>query len=201
QPHTATLSPCVDSCLGDTCSGSKMKSHYTYLNIPDNVKTELKKLQNTLKDESYALGLQKVNLDNAHITLSVLTLSSERRKQTEEELINSTNKLLDSIKPKLDISFGGLRCFGARVLYVAVNETSQLLDLKHEVEELLQKEGIKVDVPRFTPHVTLFRLKTGKAGSEGLLKSLASNAPIPSLKSFTATKVFFEALRNQEEKL
>ena len=79
-----------------------------------------------------------------------------------------------------DLSLSGLDTFGqgeaARVLWVGVERHPALLDLRDRVEAALRFAGIAPDPQKYSPHVTLARLKKPPVGA--LMRQIAAHSPL-----------------------
>lgn len=90
----------------------------------------------------------------------------------------------------LDIVLDGLSSFGGdrpRAIYAAVAASPDLDDLQAEHERLARRAGAEPERRKFTPHVTLARLRRA-AGPEAVAAYLAG-VGIGTRLSFTATEV------------
>ena len=93
-------------------------------------------------------------------------------------------------RPPLNIVLDGLAGFGGdrpRAIYAALAPNLDLADLQDEHERFARRAGAEPERRRFTPHVTLARLRR-EAGPETVAGYLASAGIVPRL-SFTATEV------------
>ena len=93
-------------------------------------------------------------------------------------------------RPALTVTLDGLGLFGGdkpRALNAAVSPSPELLDLQAEQERLVRRAGLAPERRKFTPHVTLARLKRD-AGPEAVAMYL-SQAPAFAPLSFNAEGV------------
>lgn len=100
--------------------------------------------------------------------------------------------LLGEIRQRgpLPVTLEGLGAFGGdkpRALFVAIHPSPDLLDLQAEQERLARRAGLAPETRRFTPHVTLARLRR-EASPEAVAMAL-SQAPVFTPISFTADRV------------
>lgn len=79
-----------------------------------------------------------------------------------------------------ELSLSGLDTFGqgdaARVLWVGVERHPALLDLRERVETALRFAGVPPDAQKYSPHVTLARLKKPPVGA--LMRQIAAHSPL-----------------------
>jgi 2'-5' RNA ligase len=69
--------------------------------------------------------------------------------------------------PGFDLELNGLGTFGGRqahTLYAAVERTPALVHLRDKVESACVRSGLAPEPRKFTPHVTLARLKDAPTG-------------------------------------
>ena len=81
----------------------------------------------------------------------------------------------------------GAQLVGLLAIYAAVAANPDLDDLQSEHERLARRAGAEPERRKFTPHVTLTRLRRA-AGPEAVAAYLACVGIVPRL-SFTATEV------------
>ncbi|AWN46878.1 RNA 2',3'-cyclic phosphodiesterase [Methylobacterium terrae] len=99
-------------------------------------------------------------------------------------------------RPPLTLVLDELAVFGGErphALFARVVPDPDLADLQAEHERLLRDLGVPPDTRRFTPHVTLARLKRG-AGPDGVAQYLAMQPVFPRV-SFTAPRVALYSAR------
>lgn len=111
------------------------------------------------EDHMTAKPVEKVNL---HITLRFL---GDIDKSKIESLCEIVDGAIKTIKPGI-VKISGLKCFPdqhtPRVLTLGVYSNKVLLQLHDAVEDKLAGFGIGSDGKRFTPHITLARVKEPK---------------------------------------
>ncbi|MCJ2142279.1 RNA 2',3'-cyclic phosphodiesterase [Methylobacterium sp. E-066] len=94
------------------------------------------------------------------------------------------------VRPALTVTLDGLGIFGGdrpRALYASVVPSPELIDLQAEQERLVRRAGIEPERRKFTPHVTLARLKR-EASPEAVAMYL-SQAPAFAPLSFVVDRV------------
>ncbi|GJD47363.1 RNA 2',3'-cyclic phosphodiesterase [Methylobacterium crusticola] len=99
-------------------------------------------------------------------------------------------------RPALPVSLDGLASFGGarpHALYARVAPDPALDDLQAEQERLVRRLGLRPETRRFTPHVTLARLRRG-TGPEAVAGYLAMQPVFPRL-AFTARRTALYSAR------
>lgn len=92
-----------------------------------------------------------------HLTLRFIG-DIDRRVAREIE-----DELAEIGREAVPISFSGLATFGGdkpHTLYAAVTPTRELIELQAEAERAVRRVGLKPEPRKFTPHVTLARLRS-----------------------------------------
>ncbi|TGE02683.1 RNA 2',3'-cyclic phosphodiesterase [Methylobacterium nonmethylotrophicum] len=100
-------------------------------------------------------------------------------------------------RPPLMLTLDALAVFGGarpHALFARVVPDPGLSELQAEHERILRRLGVPPDTRRFTPHVTLARLKRG-AGPDGVAQYLALQPVFPRV-SFTATRAVLYSSRD-----
>ena len=123
---------------------------FTALEIPSETRMRLAGLRGGLK------GARWVDAENYHITLRFIGDVDDR---TADEIAN----VLDKVHRRaLMIQLRGLGAFGSRKLHAVwarVEPSPELSELQSEHERLLQRIGLPPEGRKFTPHVTVARLR------------------------------------------
>ncbi|MET0369394.1 MAG: RNA 2',3'-cyclic phosphodiesterase [Methylobacterium sp.] len=94
------------------------------------------------------------------------------------------------VRGPLTVTLDGLGTFGGgkpRALYAAIHPTTDLADLQAEQERFARRAGLAPETRKFTPHVTLARLRR-EASPEAVAMYL-SQAPVFTPLTFTADRV------------
>jgi 2'-5' RNA ligase len=123
---------------------------FTALEIPPTLADELALLRGGLR------GARWIDPANYHITLSFIG-------DIDHAQGRDIASLLDGVaRPSFELRLEGLSSFGGnkpRALIAAVAPTRALTELQAEHERLLKRLGVRGDSRKFTPHVTLARLR------------------------------------------
>jgi 2'-5' RNA ligase len=94
-----------------------------------------------------------VDPGNFHVTLRFIG-------EVDEGLASDIDAaLLRLLSPRFSLALSGVGQFGTRMLWAGVEKSDRLLQLQGKVESALQRIGIAPDTRRFTPHVSLARLR------------------------------------------
>ncbi len=101
-------------------------------------------------------GARWISPENYHLTLRFIG-------DIDDRTANEVADLLDFVeRPSFELSFTGLDQFGGRkprAIFASVQASPVLSELQAEHERLMQRIGLPPEGRRFTPHVTLARLR------------------------------------------
>lgn len=94
-----------------------------------------------------------VDPGNFHVTLRFIG-------EVDEGLASDIDAaLLRLSSPRFRLALAGVGQFGTRMLWVGVEKSESLMQLHGKVENALQRIGLPPETRRFTPHVSLARLR------------------------------------------
>ena len=94
-----------------------------------------------------------VDAGNFHLTLRFIG-------EVDEGVASDIDAaLLRLSAPRFSLALAGVGQFGTRMLWFGVEKNPVLLQLQAKVESALQRAGIPPEGRRYTPHVTLARLR------------------------------------------
>ena len=156
---------------------------FTGLEIPEEISEELSALRGGLP------GARWIDPANYHITLRFIG-------DIDEGLASDIYALLGDARRRgpLTVTLDRLASFGGdrpRAVFAGVAPTSELQELQAEQERLLRRVGLKPETRKFTPHVTLARLRD--ASPLDVASYIAMRGQFPKL-AFTARRfVLFSA--------
>jgi RNA 2',3'-cyclic 3'-phosphodiesterase len=123
---------------------------FTGLEIPSIVAESLAIMRGGLP------GARWIDRENYHITLRFIG-------DIDDALARDIAGLLGRVqRGAFEICLDGLSSFGGRkprALVAAVKQVPQLMELQAEQERLLQRMGLEPEGRKYTPHVTLARLR------------------------------------------
>jgi RNA 2',3'-cyclic 3'-phosphodiesterase len=107
-------------------------------------------------------GARWLEPEDYHITLRFIGDIDARAARAVEETLGEIRR------PKVTLSFEGLSWFGGdkpRAIVAKVKPEPALMDLQAEQERRLRRIGIEPETRKYTPHVTLARLRGAGQGS------------------------------------
>ena len=140
---------------------------FTGLEIPAKVQQSLSLLRGGLP------GARWIDPENYHITLRFIG-------DIDDRMAHEIASMLDGMRRRsFDVRFGGLKSFGGRkprAIVVAVEPVQALIELQAEQERLMQRLGLEPEGRKFTPHVTLARLRD--SSSHEVADYLSTRGPV-----------------------
>lgn len=126
---------------------------FTALEIPPDIGARLAILRGGLP------GARWIEPENYHVTLRFLG-------DVDDRTADAAAELLDGIeRPPVNVSISELDAFGGdrpRSLIAKVQSTPELQELQADHERNLRRAGLPPEGRKFTPHVTLARLRDVK---------------------------------------
>lgn len=126
---------------------------FTALEIPRNVALSLSLLRGGLP------GARWIDVENYHITLRFMGDIDGR---TADEIVDRLDRI---DRPEFQLSLSGIGSFGSKKphsIWAGVTPHPQMTALQGEIERICQRVGLPPDPRKFTPHVTLARLKSSR---------------------------------------
>lgn len=142
---------------------------FTGLEIPSEVETSLSMLRGGLP------GARWIDPEHYHITLRFIG-------DVDDALAHEIASLLGQVRRRgFELRLDGVTSFGGRrprAVVAAIPPVSPLLDLQAEHERIMQRIGLEPEGRKFTPHVTLARLRD--SSSRQVADYLAERAPFRS---------------------
>lgn len=124
---------------------------FTALEVPSTVGFQLSLLQGGLN------GARWIDAENYHVTLRFIGDIDDRTADDVAEALLRVHQ-----REPIGVRLTGLDVFGGRQphsLYARVEPNTALVELQAEHERILQRLGLPAEPRKFTPHVTLARLK------------------------------------------
>ena len=152
---------------------------FTGLAVPHAVADALKAYQGGLP------GARWIEPGDFHVTLRFL---GDIEATVADEVVEALSEM--QARPALSVTLDGLGIFGGdrpRALYASVVADPALKDLQAEQERLVRRAGVEPERRKFTPHVTLARLRRD-ATPEATAMYL-SQAPVFAPLTFAADRV------------
>ncbi len=123
---------------------------FTALEIPRNVAMSLSLLRGGIP------GARWIDVENYHITLRFIGDVDGR---TADEIVDRLDRI---DRPEFQASLTGIGSFGSKKphsIWAGVSPSPEIYALQAEIERICQRIGLPPDPRKFTPHVTLARLK------------------------------------------
>jgi len=155
---------------------------FTALEIPAEVAQSLAMLRGGLP------GARWVEPDNYHLTLRFIG-------DVDGALARDVASTLEGVtRPRFELRLDGLSSFGGRkprAVVAAVSQSSALYDLQSEHERLMQRIGLPPEGRKYTPHVTLARLRD--TSSRQVADYLAVRLPYRSIPFRASRFVLFSS--------
>lgn len=123
---------------------------FTALSLPVTVRNRLSDLQGGVP------GARWIDPEEMHITLRFIG-------EVDENIAHDIDDTLSALRaPAFRLSLAGLGEFGGRqphALWAAVTRNDALVHLVQKIETALRRLGLEAEARKYTPHVTLARLK------------------------------------------
>ena len=142
---------------------------FAALEIPETIRMQLSLLQGGIP------GARWTPIENMHLTLRFIG-------EVDEAVARDIDDMLADIRaPSFTLSLKGVGEFGrkeGRALWAGVSEGQPLQHLAAKIESALQRMGLPAEMRKFSPHVTLARLR---------------DVPISELQSFLGTHAMFKS--------
>jgi RNA 2',3'-cyclic 3'-phosphodiesterase len=157
---------------------------FTGLELPDGVVGQLALMRGGI------VGARWLEPEDYHVTLRFIGDIDARAARDIDETLS------DIRRPKAPVRFEGLSWFGGakpRAIVAKVQAEPALMDLQAEQERRLRRIGIEPETRKYTPHVTLARLRD--AGQAAVASYLASRGLL-SAESFTAERFVLYSARD-----
>ena len=126
---------------------------FTALEIPRNAAMSLSLLRGGLP------GARWIDVENYHITLRFIGDVDGR---TADEIVDRLDRI---DRPEFSLSLNGIGSFGSKKphsIWAGVTPAPEMYALQGEIERICQRIGLPPDPRKFTPHVTLARLKQSR---------------------------------------
>lgn len=126
---------------------------FTALEIPRNAAMSLSLLRGGLP------GARWIDVENYHITLRFIGDVDWR---TADEIIDKLDRIE---RPEFQLQLTGTGAFGSKKphsVWAGVTNQPEMYALQAEIERICQRLGLGPDPRKFTPHVTLARLRSSR---------------------------------------
>ncbi len=126
---------------------------FTALEIPRDAALSLSLLRGGLP------GARWIDVENYHITLRFI---GDVEGHVADEIANALDRVR---RPEFMLSLSGVDAFGSKKphsIYAGISPSPELNALQGEIERICQRLHIPADPRKFTPHVTLARLRNAR---------------------------------------
>jgi RNA 2',3'-cyclic 3'-phosphodiesterase len=143
---------------------------FTAIEVPRIVAMQLSLLRGGLQ------GARWIDPENYHLTLRFIGDIDGR---TAGEIADALDRVY---RPPFRLVLSGLDCFSGRSphsLFMRVEPTPELTELQAEHERILQRLGLPPEGRRYTPHVTLARLRGTSAAEVALWLAMHGDVRVP----------------------
>lgn len=129
---------------------------FTGLEIPPDLAMDLSSLRGGL------FGARWIDAENYHITLRFIG-------DIDDKTANEVHATLEKVRrPSFTVTLEGLGSFGGarpRALIARAKSEPALIELQAEHERLMRRIGMAPEPRKYTPHVTLARLRTASCAA------------------------------------
>ncbi|MCL7997212.1 RNA 2',3'-cyclic phosphodiesterase [Brucella sp. 21LCYQ03] len=143
---------------------------FTALEIPRDAALSLSLLRGGLP------GARWIDVENYHITLRFI---GDVEGHVADEVANALDRVR---RPEFMLNLSGVDAFGSKKphsIYAGVSPSPELNALQGEIERICQRLHIPADPRKFTPHVTLARLRNPRI--EDVVQYLSSRGNFSTL--------------------
>jgi RNA 2',3'-cyclic 3'-phosphodiesterase len=155
---------------------------FTGLEIPREIVDALAILRGGLP------GARWIDPENYHLTLRFIG-------DIDDVLAHEIASMLDQVKRRgFELRFDGLSSFGGRrprAVIAAMQPVAPLLELQAEHERIMQRVGLEPEGRKYSPHVTLARLRD--SSSRQVADYLAARGPLNGLSFPVSRFVLFSS--------
>lgn len=117
-------------------------------------------------------GARWIDVENYHLTLRFI---GDVDAPTADELLHALDRVH---RPAFALSLIGMGSFGSKKphsIWAGVSASPELYALQAEIERICQRLRLRADPRKFTPHVTLARLRGARVGDVVSYLSARSN--------------------------
>ncbi|WP_439626533.1 RNA 2',3'-cyclic phosphodiesterase [Shinella sp.] len=126
---------------------------FVALEVPRNAAMSLSLLRGGLP------GARWIDVENFHITLRFIGDIDGR---TADEVVERLDRIE---RPEFQLALSGIGSFGSKKphsVFAGVTQAPEMYALQGEIERICQRLGLPADPRKFTPHVTLARLRNSR---------------------------------------
>ncbi len=159
---------------------------FTGLAVPPAIADALRAWQGGLP------GARWIEPGDFHVTLRFI---GDVDATTADDVMEALSEM--RVRPALTVTLDGLGIFGGdrpRALYASVVPEAELTDLQAEQERLVRRAGVEPERRKFTPHVTLARLRRDATPEAAAM--YLSQAPVFAPLTYTSDRVTLFSARD-----
>jgi RNA 2',3'-cyclic 3'-phosphodiesterase len=159
---------------------------FTGLAVPPAIADALRAWQGGLP------GARWIEPGDFHVTLRFI---GDVDATTADDVVEALSEM--RVRPALTVTLDGLGIFGGdrpRALYASVVPEAELTDLQAEQERLVRRAGVEPERRKFTPHVTLARLRRDATPEAAAM--YLSQAPVFAPLIYTSDRVTLFSARD-----
>ncbi|SFT05284.1 RNA 2',3'-cyclic phosphodiesterase [Methylobacterium sp. yr668] len=159
---------------------------FTGLAVPPAIADALRAWQGGLP------GARWIEPGDFHVTLRFIGAVDAT---TADDVVEALSEM--RVRPALTVTLDGLGIFGGdrpRALYASVVPEAELTDLQAEQERLVRRAGVEPERRKFTPHVTLARLRRDATPEAAAM--YLSQAPVFAPLTYTSDRVTLFSARD-----
>jgi RNA 2',3'-cyclic 3'-phosphodiesterase len=159
---------------------------FTGLAVPPAIADALRAWQGGLP------GARWIEPNDFHVTLRFI---GDVDATTADDVVEALSEM--RVRPALTVTLDGLGIFGGdrpRALYASVVPEAELTDLQAEQERLVRRAGVEPERRKFTPHVTLARLRRDATPEAAAM--YLSQAPVFAPLTYTSDRVTLFSARD-----
>ncbi|MGE8127241.1 2'-5' RNA ligase [Methylobacterium sp. UNC300MFChir4.1] len=159
---------------------------FTGLAVPPAIADALRAWQGGLP------GARWIEPGDFHVTLRFI---GDVDATTADDVVEALSEM--RVRPALTVTLDGLGIFGGdrpRALYASVVPEAGLTDLQAEQERLVRRAGVEPERRKFTPHVTLARLRRDATPEAAAM--YLSQAPVFAPLTYTSDRVTLFSARD-----
>ena len=143
---------------------------FTALEVPHTAAMSLSLLRGGLP------GARWIDAENYHITLRFI---GDVEGHVADEFANALDRI---DRPAFNLELSGVGHFGGKKphsIWAGVTPRPELSQLQAEIERICQRLHLPADPRKFTPHVTLARLRNSQIGDVAFYLSSRGNFSVP----------------------
>lgn len=145
----------------------EISSIRTFISIePDfSTKKRIKDFISRQRINKNFVNVRWVNPQNTHITLAFLGNTPKNKISVLQKELKNVVSLYFPFRINLSDIGGFPNIYKPRVLWIGIDDNTDLINLKKDIDRKLQKIGLKFDTKPFLPHITIGRQRNATFNS------------------------------------